>query len=140
MTTAGPTTSAPTTTAPATTGPTTTAVVTTTIGAPGTTTVATAPPGSSDTSRPKVPTNLTATTPGDGSVDVSWTASTDNVGVVSYFVTRNSVIVATVPVTAGTTTSAKVLNLGPGRHYIQVYAIDAAGNESVRTASVLVTL
>ncbi len=116
--------------------PATTAVPATTV-LPGTTVVGTAPPGSSDTVRPRTPTNLVVTTTGDGSIDVSWTASTDNVGVDSYRVTRNSVVVGTVP---GTQTSTKVLGLGPGRHYIQLYAIDAAGNESLRTASVIITL
>jgi chitodextrinase len=89
-----------------------------------------------DTQAPRTPTNLTAVALPDGSIDVAWTAATDNVGVETYLVYRNGVLVATVP-GADTTTN---LALGTGNHYIQVRAVDAAGNESFKTPPVLVNV
>jgi trimeric autotransporter adhesin len=94
-------------------------------------------PPTADTTNPSTPKNVTAVPRSDGSVDVAWTASRDNVGVVSYRVTRNGVQVAVVP---GTDTGVNVTGLGTGTHYIQVQAFDAAGNASYRTASVIVVL
>ncbi len=94
-------------------------------------------PPVADTSNPSTPRDLVATVKPDGSVDVSWSASSDNVGVTSYRVTRNSVEVALVP---GPSTSVNLATLGFGDHYIQVQAFDAAGNSSYRTASVKVTV
>ena len=132
-TTAAPTTVAPTTVAPTTAAPTTVAPTTV---APTTVAPTTVAP-SSDTSRPTVPKDVVAVAQPDGSIDVTWTASRDNVGVATYTVTRNRAVVAVVP---GTELTAKVVGLGPGTHYIQLFATDAAGNESIRTASVIVTL
>jgi hypothetical protein len=55
-----------------------------------------------DTEAPTVPTNLIANSPTSNSIAVSWTASTDNVGVTSYLVYANGTLKATV---SGTTTS-----------------------------------
>ena len=46
-----------------------------------------------DTTAPSVPTNLTASGVTSNSVNLSWTASTDNVGVASYDVLRNSTVI-----------------------------------------------
>ncbi len=89
-----------------------------------------------DTTKPSTPGNLAAVVLPDGTIDVSWDASTDNVGVVSYRVLRNLVEVAMVP---GTETATN-LDLGPGSHWIQVQALDAAGNESFRTPPVNVVV
>ncbi len=134
-TTAPPVTTVPpaTTAPPATTPPTTTPVAPTeppATTAPATTVVA-------DTARPSVPKDPTAVALPDGSIDVAWTASRDNVGVATYTVTRNRTVMAVVP---GTQLTAKVVGLGPGTHYIQLFATDAAGNESIRTESVIVIL
>jgi hypothetical protein len=135
-TTIAPTTSAPgatsTSTAP---GPTTTATTSTT--STTTTTVATATTGVADTSNPSTPRDLVATARADGGIDVSWSASRDNVGVAAYSVTRNAVEQVLVP---GTATTATLTGLGAGDHHIQVQALDAAGNRSHRTPSVLVTI
>jgi acid phosphatase type 7 len=48
-----------------------------------------------DTAPPSTPTNLTATTNGLGQVNLTWTASTDNVSVAGYHVFRNGVQIAT---------------------------------------------
>ena len=50
----------------------------------------TAPTNSSDTQRPTVPGNLQAEQAGNGEVDLTWDASTDNVGVVGYTVERST--------------------------------------------------
>jgi hypothetical protein len=94
-----------------------------------------APPPSEDTSNPSTPRDLTAVVQSDGSIDVAWSASRDDVGVVSYRVTRNGTEVAVVPAPA---TSVKITSLGSGTHYIQVQAFDAAGNSSHRTPSAIV--
>jgi trimeric autotransporter adhesin len=89
-----------------------------------------------DTQRPVSPGTPSATVAGDGTITVTWTAATDNVGVTSYRILRNGVAVGTVDgVTLSTT-----LVLGSGNHYIQISALDAAGNESRKTPSVLVTV
>lgn len=96
-----------------------------------------APTPVADTTNPSTPRDLTAVARSDGSIDVAWSASRDNVGVARYRVTRNGVEVAVV---ASPTTAVNVVGLGPGTHYIQVQAFDAAGNSSYRTASAVVVI
>lgn len=91
--------------------------------------------GSPDTTKPTSPKNLTASVGASGSVDMSWSASTDNVGVTGYVVFANGV-----ETTRVTTTSASVTGLAAGTWSMQVQAIDAAGNGSFRTAPVSVTV
>jgi len=86
-----------------------------------------------DTSNPSTPRDLVATVLVDGTIDVSWSASRDNVGVSSYRVTRNNVEVVVVP---GTQTAVKLATLGAGTHFIAVQAFDGAGNSSFRTPTV----
>jgi len=95
------------------------------------------PPPSADTSNPSTPRDLTATAHPDGSIDVAWSASRDNVGVAYYRVTRNGVEVAIVDSPA---TTADIVGLGAGKHYIQVQAFDVAGNSSWRTPSAIVVI
>ena len=95
------------------------------------------PPVVADTSNPSTPRDLAAVVNADGSVALSWTASRDNVGVASYRITRNRTEVMVVD---GSQTSALVIGLGAGNHYLQVQAFDAAGNSSWRTPSALVKI
>src|SRR6185295_9082950 len=44
--------------------------------------------GSTDSTAPTAPSNLLATTAGSGGANLTWTASTDNVGVTNYFTER----------------------------------------------------
>src|SRR5205814_3579007 len=86
-----------------------------------------------DTTPPTAPTNLTATG-GPGSVSLTWTASTDNVGVVNYNVYRSTTPNFT-PTTANriaqpTSTSYTNGGLAAGTYYYRVTAQDAAGNLS----------
>jgi chitodextrinase len=88
-------------------------------------------PPAPDIEAPTVPTGLVAT-PSAGKVGLSWTASTDAVGVAGYTVYRNGTAVTTV---TGTTYSDTGLVAGTTYSY-EVEAVDAAGNRSARTAAV----
>ena len=86
---------------------------------------------SGDTQAPTAPTSLTATTVSDSRVDLSWTASTDNVGVVGYDVYRDGVKIGT---TTTTTYSSTGLTAAMTYSY-RVTAFDAAGNTSPPSTS-----
>jgi pectate lyase len=88
-----------------------------------------APPA--DTQAPTAPTALSATTISDSQINLSWSASTDNVGVIGYDVYRNSVKIGT---TAATTYSDTGLTAATTYSYT-VRAFDAAGNSSAPSAS-----
>jgi chitodextrinase len=83
--------------------------------------------GTGDTTRPSTPTGLTAAAAaGAPAIDLSWNASTDNVGVTGYVVRRNGSPVAT-PVAARYADTG----LFDGTTYrYSVAALDAAGNSS----------
>jgi chitodextrinase len=88
--------------------------------------------GSTDTAPPAAPANLTATATGPTAVSLSWQASTDNVGVTGYAISRGSAVIATV---SGSTTSYADSGLTPGTAYAYtVTASDAAGNVSPPSA------
>ena len=88
-----------------------------------------------DTENPTIPTNLIANNPTSNSIALSWTASTDNIGVTSYLVYANGVLKATV---SGSTTSTTVTGLSPLTQYtFYVIAKDAAGNSSPQSNHVL---
>ncbi|MBE1491895.1 galactose-binding domain-containing protein [Plantactinospora soyae] len=75
---------------------------------------------------PTAPGNLTVTGKTTTSVSLSWTASTDNVGVVGYQVRQGTTVAGT-----PTGTSYTVTGLGPGTGYsFSVVARDTAGNVS----------
>jgi chitodextrinase len=89
-----------------------------------------------DGTNPKVPTNLAGSVKPDTSIVLTWTASTDNVGVAKYAIWRNGVEIQQVTGTTVTLTGQPVdQNLN-----FQVQAIDAAGNRSLKTASVLLVI
>jgi chitodextrinase len=80
----------------------------------------------SDTTPPSAPTNLTKTGSSSTSITVSWTASTDNVGVTGYDLYKNGN-------STGTTasTSSTFSGLACGTSYpLAVDAFDAVGNKS----------
>lgn len=92
-------------------------------------------PDTGDTSPPTVPTDLSASALSASSIFLSWTASTDNVGVTEYQVYRNGV-----PIDTTTDTEYTDTGLIPSTQYsYQVSASDAAGNSSALTAAVLAT-
>lgn len=79
-----------------------------------------------DNQAPTTPTNLVANNPTASTVALSWTASTDNVGVTGYDVYANNVLKATV---TGTTTAVQALASSTTYNF-HVIAKDAAGNSS----------
>ena len=82
--------------------------------------------GGGDTEPPTVPTNLDATAISSTRIDLSWTASTDNVGVEGYKIYRDSVEIDTSPTNSYSDTSCS-----PDTTYTyEVSAYDAAQNES----------
>ncbi|WP_035803766.1 glycoside hydrolase family 6 protein [Kitasatospora mediocidica] len=91
--------------------------------------------GGGDTTPPSSPTGLSVTGTTASSVSLSWTASTDNVGVTGYDVYRNATKVAT-STTTGYTDSG--LTAATAYQYT-VTAHDAAGNVSTASAAVTAT-
>src|SRR2546421_5308947 len=88
-----------------------------------------------ETAPPSTPTGLTGMAAGPTTANLSWSASTDNVGVTAYFLLRNGVQVAT-----PTTTSFADTGLSAATTYsYTVAARDAAGNISPNSTSVSVT-
>ncbi|MCL5046178.1 MAG: hypothetical protein M1598_05225 [Actinobacteria bacterium] len=90
-----------------------------------------------DNTPPTAPANLTANAAGASQIDLSWTTSTDNVGVVSYAVYRSTALdgpfsrVLTVPDTVYGAVYAQDTGLSAATTYFyKVLASDAAGNPS----------
>lgn len=85
-----------------------------------------------DTVAPTIPRNLMAVTISATQINLTWTASTDNVGVVGYIVYRNDMAS---PARAVNTNSYSDIGLTTSTQYCyQVSAFDAAGNESGRSS------
>ncbi|WP_447007053.1 cellulase family glycosylhydrolase [Saccharothrix isguenensis] len=92
-----------------------------------------------DTTPPSTPGTPTASGVTSTGATLSWTASSDNVGVTGYDVVR---VNGTTETAAGssTTNSANITGLSAGTAYtFAVYARDAAGNRSARSGTVAVT-
>jgi len=85
-----------------------------------------------DTTPPSTPTGLSAAAISLSQINLSWTVSTDNVGVTGYGVFRNGLQVGT---TSATTYSDIGLLAGTSYSYA-IDAFDAAGNLSTQSASV----
>ncbi|MDR6549904.1 DNRLRE domain-containing protein [Paenibacillus qinlingensis] len=82
--------------------------------------------GGTDTQAPTVPAGLTATAASSSQINLSWTASTDNVGVTGYDVYRGGTFLKTV---TGTSTTDTGLTASTAYSYY-VRAKDAVGNAS----------
>jgi parallel beta-helix repeat protein len=94
-------------------------------------------PSPPDSSAPSTPGGLAALAPGSTQVNLSWNASTDNVGVSGYTVYRNGSTLATV---SGTTLSYTDSAVTASTSYsYAVDAFDAAGNHSAQSAPATVT-
>ena len=88
-----------------------------------------------DTTPPSTPTNLHQNGSTATSLTVSWTASTDNVGVTGYGAYKNGTLAG-----SPTTTSYTFNGLTCGTSYtLAVDAADAAGNRSAQTSTTLST-
>jgi cellulose 1,4-beta-cellobiosidase len=95
--------------------------------------------GGGDTTPPTAPANLAVTGTTDTSVSLSWSASTDNVGVTAYDVYRGTTLAGTVS-GSPPATSATVTGLSASTTYsFSVKARDAAGNTSAASNSVSAT-
>ena len=88
-----------------------------------------------DTIPPTVPTGLTATAISSSQINLTWAASTDNVGVTGYNIFRSGVKIGTAPSTsfqdAGLTASTS--------YTYTVSAFDAAGNTSAQSTGASAT-
>jgi hypothetical protein len=81
-----------------------------------------------DLTVPSTPASLRTVSSTPSSISLAWNASTDNVGVTGYKVTRDTTLLATVSSTTLTYTDS---GLSAGTNYTyKVQAIDAAGNTS----------
>lgn len=88
-----------------------------------------------DTTAPSAPTNLTASGTTSSTTNLSWTASTDNVGVSGYDVYRGTTLLGST-----TSTSYAVTGLTAATAYsFSVRAKDAAGNVSASSNVVNIT-
>jgi RHS repeat-associated protein len=90
-----------------------------------------------DTTAPTVPTGLSATAAGSNRINLSWTASTDAVGVTSYTIRRGGSVLSQV---SGSTISFSDFSAAPSTLYsYTVSAADAAGNSSAQSTSASAT-
>ncbi len=90
-----------------------------------------------DTQPPTAPSNLASSNTTSTATTLSWNASTDNIGVVSYQIRQNNVTAGTV---GGTTLTYTAGGLSTSTTYnFNVVALDAAGNVSPASNTVQVT-
>ncbi len=86
-------------------------------------------PTAPDTKAPTVPTGLTATVVSPTQINLSWTPSTDNVGVTGYKIYQNNTQIGTTAATSYQSTGLK-----PNTSYsYRVAAYDGAGNISAKS-------
>ena len=91
--------------------------------------------GPADTAPPSIPSNVLATAVSGTQINVSWSASTDNVGVTGYQVFRNGTVVGAV-----TGLSYSDTGLTPSTTYsYTVSAFDGAGNSSNQSSAATTT-
>ena len=87
--------------------------------------------GTPDSTPPSVPGNVAAAAVSGTQVNLSWSASTDNVSVAGYTIYRDSVSLGTVP---GGTLTYSDSSVSPGTTYSYTLdAFDAAGNHSTQS-------
>src|SRR5205809_2654681 len=103
---------------------------------PNSTSVSVTTASAADTMPPATPTGLTGAAAGSSGANLSWSASTDDVGVTGYIVRRNGVQVATHASTSYTDTGLSAATT----YSYTVAARDAAGNMSPDSTSVSITI
>ena len=92
--------------------------------------------GEEDRVAPSTPTGLSASAASPSQINLSWTASTDNVAVTGYRVYRNGVLL----VTLGNSTAYQNTGLSASTTYsYTVQAFDAAGNASAQSTAAIST-
>ena len=94
--------------------------------------------GGLDVEAPSVPANLAAVDVGDGTVALSWDASTDNIGISSYLLYRDGAYLAWTP--DGTTTFVDTPPAAGVEYVYSVRAVDVNDNRSDRSSGVAVTI
>lgn len=88
--------------------------------------------GTVDSIAPTIPTNVYTKTVSKSQIDISWSASSDAVGVAGYKIYRNNLFIA-----QSTALNYSNTNLSPNTTYTYaISAFDAAGNESLKSSSV----
>ncbi len=88
-----------------------------------------------DTQAPTVPTGLTGTVNGTSQINLSWIASTDDVGIAGYRIYRDGIEIGT-----STTTSYIDTGLSAVTSYVfTVEAYDYSGNRSLQSGSITLT-
>jgi len=87
-----------------------------------------------DTTPPSTPSGLSSPAQSSSTIDLTWSASTDDVAVQRYEVFRGGVLIGT---SAGTSYTATGLSPATS-HTFAVEAVDAAGNRSARSSSITV--
>ena len=87
-----------------------------------------------DTIVPSTPTNVVGTVNGT-SINLTWTAASDNIAVVGYIVYRNGVLLSSTVATNYTVTNAP-----QGTHVYEVVAVDAANNKSAKSTGVSISI
>jgi hypothetical protein len=95
-----------------------------------------------DTQAPTVPANLTTTAISSTQINLSWTASTDNVGVTGYKIYRcqgSGCTPSTQTGTSGTTSYSDTGLSGNTTYVYSVSAYDATGNESAKSSTTFAT-
>lgn len=91
--------------------------------------------GSSDSTTPSIPTGLSATTISSSQINLSWNASTDNVGVAGYRIYRGGTLLS-----SATSTGYSDTGLSASTTYsYTVAAYDAAGNTSSQSSGATAT-
>ncbi len=88
-----------------------------------------------DGTPPTAPGSLVASAVSQSEIDLSWSASTDNVGVTGYRVYRSTGGSYTLAGTATTTGFADMGLVGSTTYTYRVTAVDAAGNESAASTA-----
>jgi uncharacterized repeat protein (TIGR03806 family) len=91
------------------------------------------PPAGPDTTAPTTPGTPSATVVSSSRIDLTWAASTDNVGVSGYRIYRNGSTTALVTVTA--TSHSDTTVAASTAYTYTVRAFDAAGNESAASGA-----
>lgn len=96
-------------------------------------------PEPADTEPPTVPSNLKAAPTATPQINLSWSASTDNVAVEGYRIFRNGSQIAAIPTSSSPVYNDSGVSSGSSYSY-NVRAYDAAGNVSASSSTVSATV